>query len=85
MVLTDPGARALEERGCDVPAPSAGEVLVRVRACGVCRTDLHIVLGELPDPKVPVVPGHEIVGVVEGVGDAVQHFGSEDIGVLRLE
>ena len=47
------------------PQPGAGEVLVRVEACAVCRTDLHVVDGELPDPKLPIVPGHEIVGIVE--------------------
>ncbi len=51
-----------------VPTPAAGQVLVHVAACGVCRTDLHLVDGELPDPKLPVVPGHEIVGRVEAVG-----------------
>jgi propanol-preferring alcohol dehydrogenase len=47
------------------PEPGAGEILLRVRACGVCRTDLHIVDGELPHPKLPLVPGHQIVGVAE--------------------
>jgi propanol-preferring alcohol dehydrogenase len=61
MVLERAGA-ALVPR--DVPAPAArdGQVLLRVRACGVCRTDLHIVDGELPRPKLPLVPGHQIVG-----------------------
>ncbi|MDH5307286.1 MAG: alcohol dehydrogenase catalytic domain-containing protein, partial [Myxococcales bacterium] len=49
----------------EVPEPGAGQVLVRVGACGVCRTDLHIVDGELPAVRLPVVPGHEIVGRVE--------------------
>ncbi len=53
------------------PSPAAGEVLIRVQACGVCRTDLHIVDGELPPPKPSVVPGHQIVGVVEERGSAV--------------
>jgi alcohol dehydrogenase, propanol-preferring len=52
-------------------APGAGQVLIRVRACGVCRTDLHIVDGELDRPKLPLVPGHEIVGVVSAVGAGV--------------
>ena len=57
----------------DLPTPHVGvnEVLVRVRACGVCRTDLHIVDGELPSTAFPIVPGHEIVGVVEAIGRAV--------------
>ncbi|MFN8580035.1 MAG: zinc-dependent alcohol dehydrogenase family protein [Gemmatimonadaceae bacterium] len=50
------------------PVPGAGQVVVRVTACAVCRTDLHVVDGELPNPKLPLVPGHEIVGVVEAIG-----------------
>jgi alcohol dehydrogenase, propanol-preferring len=70
MVLTAPRAPlTLLER--DIPKPGAQEVLVRVEACGVCRTDLHIVDGELTEPRLPVVPGHEIVGRVEAVGPQV--------------
>ncbi len=54
-----------------VPRPGPGEVLVEVKACGVCRTDLHVVDGELPDPKLPIVPGHEIVGHVAATGEGV--------------
>ena len=54
-----------------VPRPGPGEVLVEVKACGVCRTDLHVVDGELPDPKLPIVPGHEIVGGVAATGEGV--------------
>src|SRR5215470_7461384 len=53
------------------PRPAGGEVRVRVAACGVCRTDLHVVDGELPNPKLPIVPGHEIVGRIDVVGDGV--------------
>ncbi len=53
------------------PLPASAEVRVRVAACGVCRTDLHVVDGELPNPKLPIVPGHEIVGRVDAVGAAV--------------
>ena len=53
------------------PQPGAGEVRVAIAACGVCRTDLHVVDGELPDPKLPIVPGHEIVGRVDAVGRGV--------------
>ena len=53
------------------PEPAAGEVRVRVAACGVCRTDLHVVDGELPNPKLPIVPGHEIVGRVDALGAGV--------------
>jgi len=66
MVLAKAGA-PLELRELPDPRPGPGQVLVRVRACGVCRTDLHVADGELPDPKLPLVLGHQIVGeVVEG-------------------
>lgn len=70
MVLDQVGD-ALRWREVSVPSPGPGEVLVRVRACAVCRTDLHVVDGDLPDPKLPLVPGHEIVGTVEEVGEGV--------------
>jgi propanol-preferring alcohol dehydrogenase len=54
--------------------PDGGEVRLRVRACGVCRTDLHVVDGELPDPVLPLTPGHEIVGRVDAVGEGVTHL-----------
>ncbi|MEE8500661.1 MAG: alcohol dehydrogenase catalytic domain-containing protein, partial [Kiloniellales bacterium] len=57
-----------------VPEPGPGQVLVRVRACGVCRTDLHVVDGELPHPKLPLVPGHEVVGTVAARGRDVERF-----------
>ena len=63
----------LRLRDVPAPAPGPGEVLLKVVACGVCRTDIHVVEGELPDPKLPVVPGHQIVATVEGVGDGVDH------------
>jgi alcohol dehydrogenase, propanol-preferring len=56
-----------------LPTPAEGEIRVRVEACAVCRTDLHVVDGELPDPKLPIVPGHQIVGIVEMVGPGVDH------------
>lgn len=70
MVLEAPG-RPLALRERPVPRPAAGEVLVRVSACGVCRTDLHLCDGELPDPRLPVVPGHEVVGRVLATGAGV--------------
>jgi alcohol dehydrogenase, propanol-preferring len=70
LVLTAPG-RPLEERDVPVPEPGPSEVLVRVAACGVCRTDLHIVDGELTDPKLPLVLGHQVVGRIEGSGQRV--------------
>ena len=56
------------------PSPEPGEVLVKVSACGVCRTDLHLVDGELPEPKLPIIPGHEIIGNVIALGDGVKGF-----------
>jgi propanol-preferring alcohol dehydrogenase len=67
MVFAGPGS-PLELRRLAPPSPGPGEVLVRVRACAVCRTDLHIVDGELPRANLPLIPGHEIVGIVEEVG-----------------
>src|ERR1700694_1225911 len=64
MVVEESG-RPLAERELPDPRPVPGEVLIRVHACGVCRTDLHIADGELPPHKRPVVPGHQVVGVVE--------------------
>ncbi|WP_028533961.1 zinc-dependent alcohol dehydrogenase family protein [Paludibacterium yongneupense] len=63
-------------RQVDLPLPQAGpgQVLLRVEACGVCRTDLHLVDGELPEPRLPIVPGHEIVGRVAALGEGVGAF-----------
>jgi propanol-preferring alcohol dehydrogenase len=85
MVLTAAGAGRLETLERPRPSPSAGEVLVRVRACGVCRTDLHVVDNELPSVPIPIVPGHQIVGVVDDVGETVRHFRIGDrVGVPWL-
>jgi propanol-preferring alcohol dehydrogenase len=70
MVLRHPG-EPLEAEWLDLPVPAPGQVLVRVGACGVCRTDLHIVDGELPPHKLPLVPGHEVAGMVVQLGDGV--------------
>lgn len=70
MVLHAPGRPlALEDR--PHPQPGTGEVRLRVSACAVCRTDLHVVHGELPQTRVPIIPGHEIVGTVDAVGPGV--------------
>lgn len=66
--------RALLAEEIPAPQPGPGQLLVRVSACAVCRTDLHIVDGELPEPKLPLVPGHEIVGRVEELGGGVENF-----------
>jgi len=71
----------------DVPPPSPGpdEILIRIRACGVCHTDLHTVEGDLPLPKLPLFPGHQIVGIVEQVGEKVTTFREGDrVGVPWL-
>src|SRR5512146_785626 len=73
MVLSRVG-ESLEERELPRPEPGAGQLLLRVRACAVCRTDLHVVDGELPHPKLPLVPGHEIVGVVARRGAGAGRF-----------
>ena len=70
MVLEEP-RRPLVMRERPLPEPAAGEILVEIAACGVCRTDLHVVDGELPNPKLPVVPGHEIVGRIAAMGEGV--------------
>jgi alcohol dehydrogenase, propanol-preferring len=67
MVLDAPGQPLRPAEVAD-PAPGPGQVLVRVKACAVCRTDLHVVEGELPDPKQPLIPGHEIVSEVRACG-----------------
>src|SRR3984893_17045329 len=56
------------------PRPGPGQLLIAVRACAVCRTDLHVVDGELSEPKLPLIPGHEIVGRVEEIGEGVEGF-----------
>ncbi len=61
----------LEYTDVPKPAPGANEVLVRVNACGVCRTDLHVIEGELAPRKSPITPGHLVVGVVEALGEGV--------------
>jgi propanol-preferring alcohol dehydrogenase len=84
MVLETPG-EPLAERELPDPEPGSGEVLVRVEACGVCRTDLHVVDGELPDPKLPLVPGHQVVGEVVGTGDGVEGVAAGDrVGIPWL-
>jgi propanol-preferring alcohol dehydrogenase len=66
------------------PAPGPGQIRVRVEACGICRTDLHVVDGELPNPKLPIVPGHEIVGRVEAAGEGVALKPGARVGVAWL-
>src|SRR5689334_24813184 len=84
MELQSRGAplRSIERRQ---PEPAAGQLLLQVRACAVCRTDLHVIDGDLTPSTFPIVPGHEIVGVVEGVGAGVTRFRVGDrVGVPWL-
>ncbi|MDH3212498.1 MAG: zinc-dependent alcohol dehydrogenase family protein [Myxococcales bacterium] len=84
MLLEAPG-RPLREVEIPAPRPRRGELLVQVHACGVCRTDLHVVDGELTEPKLPLVPGHQIVGRVAAIAPGVERFAVGDrVGVPWL-
>jgi propanol-preferring alcohol dehydrogenase len=84
-MLFEHAGRPLRLADLPIPAPDAGQVLLRVRACAVCRTDLHVVDGELTEPGLPLVPGHEIVGIVERRGKDVARFQiGERVGVPWL-
>jgi propanol-preferring alcohol dehydrogenase len=76
MLLTQT-QRPLEWRELEDPMPGPSEIRIRVRACGVCRTDLHVVDGDLTHPKLPIIPGHEIVGRIDALGRGVENL---DIG-----
>src|SRR5947208_3939199 len=84
-MLLDAPKKPLQLRDVPEPQPETGQLLVRVSACAVCRTDLHIVDGELPEPKLPLIPGHEIVGRVEEVARDIQKFREGDrVGIPWL-
>src|SRR6267142_1263586 len=84
MVLNEP-KRSLELRDVPKPKPGRGQLLVRVSTCAVCRTDLHVVDRELPDPKLPLIPGHQIVGQVEEIGEENSQFAIGDrVGITWL-
>lgn len=84
MALEQIGAPLMPKK-LPIPVATAGELLLKVQACGICRTDLHIVDGELQDPVLPLIPGHQIVGLVESVGDGVSGFTTGDmVGVPWL-
>lgn len=89
MTVREPGpveGRPLRLVVAPIPAPGPGEIRVRVTLCGVCRTDLHVVEGDLPRMRDAVVPGHEIVGVVEALGEGVRGWApGERIGVAWLQ
>jgi propanol-preferring alcohol dehydrogenase len=83
--LLDAPRRPLRVATLPRPVPASGQVLLRVHACAVCRTDLHVVDGDLPDPKLPLVLGHEIVGTVAALGPGVTRFAlGERVGVPWL-
>jgi propanol-preferring alcohol dehydrogenase len=85
MVLDRPKTALHLETGRAPPEPGPGQLRIRVSACGVCRTDLHLVDGELPNPRTPLIPGHEVVGVVERVGEGVRSLRPGDrVGVPWL-
>jgi propanol-preferring alcohol dehydrogenase len=85
MELQTRGAGVLHGAERPVPQPREGEVRIRIEACGVCRTDLHVVDDELPDVRVPIVPGHEVIGVVDALGAGVVNHGVGDrVGVPWL-
>jgi len=85
MVVRRPGSGRLVPVERAAPEPAPGQVRIRVTACGVCRTDLHVLDGDLPDPKPDVIPGHEIVGRIDRLGDSVQGFAVGDrVGVPWL-
>jgi propanol-preferring alcohol dehydrogenase len=84
MILDAPG-QPLRLAEVPVPEPDRNQVLIRVRACGICRTDLHILDGELKEPKLPLIMGHQIVGVVVSTGDQARHFSpGQRVGVPWL-
>jgi alcohol dehydrogenase, propanol-preferring len=84
MILEKPG-EPLRIAEVATPQPGDGQVLLRVHCCAVCRTDLHVVDGELPDPGLPLIPGHQIVGTVEKIGERADSFSIGDrVGVPWL-
>src|SRR5215203_3118267 len=89
MVLTHPGdvaSNRLQLLDRPIPTPAFGEVLVKIRVCGVCRTDLHVVEGELPHVALPLIPGHQAVGTVAAVGPGVGNVAEGDrIGIAWLQ
>jgi alcohol dehydrogenase, propanol-preferring len=84
MLLNQPGS-ALQWTELADRQPAAGEIRVQVSACGVCRTDLHVLDGDLPNPKLPIIPGHEIVGRIDAIGEGVKGLQMEQrVGIPWL-
>jgi propanol-preferring alcohol dehydrogenase len=85
MALTEAGRGRVDAIQIAKPSPGPSDLLVKILACGVCRTDLHVVDGELPDVPIPIVPGHEIVARVEAVGhDVTTHAPGDRVGIPWL-
>src|SRR5690349_2826831 len=83
------GPRPIEDAPLDIaavrdPSPRPGELLIRVRACGICHTDLHTVEGDIELPRLPLIPGHQIVGVVAAAGDASRYHPGDRVGAAWL-
>src|SRR4051812_5166447 len=89
MVLTRPGnvsSSPLQLLDRPIPRPAAGEVLVKIQVCGVCRTDLHVVEGELKHIALPLIPGHQAVGIVVTAGEGVEDVQEGDrVGIAWLQ
>ena len=84
MVMHRQG-QALVLEQCEIPKPGPGQLLLRVTACGICRTDLHVVDGDLTEPVLPLIPGHQIVGTVESAGTGAETFSpGQRVGVPWL-
>lgn len=84
MIFTQKGEK-LALQDVPIPTPNASDLLIRITACGICRTDLHIIDGELNNPKLPLIPGHQIIGVIEELGSAVEGFNiGQRVGVPWL-
>jgi propanol-preferring alcohol dehydrogenase len=84
-MLLNPADRKVDPHDLPIPAPESGQVLLEISACAVCRTDLHIVDGDLDQPKLPLIPGHEIVGRVRALGNAVTNLvAGQRVGVPWL-
>ncbi len=79
------GSSPLSLREAPIPSPGPGEIRVRVRACAICRTDLHVIEGDLPPRKLPLIPGHQVVGVVDAAGEGAGRFpGGARVGIAWL-
>lgn len=84
MILKKPGQKLIYTQ-LKNPVPKSNEILIKIKACGVCRTDLHVVDGELKYPKLPLVPGHQIIGTIEKLGETVNNFSiGQRVGVPWL-